>query len=390
MLTVIGIGMDGDSTLTAEGLWEIEDADYLIGSERAVQRFADKKKTYVEWSAEKIERIIRSEQGNGAYLVSGDVGFYSGAKQMQERLGKENVRFVAGISTPVYMCAKLGIPWERVKLISLHGNDAPVAVHCAVNEYVFAITSGGDAVKDIARRLIEYELPDLHIWVGEDLGYPTEQITEGSLQEIAEYERGFSHLCSVVIYNPVPGTAYSFGIPDDRFIRREGIPMTKAEIRAVVMSKLCISDDTPCLDIGSGSGSVSVELAKRACTVSVTAVDISEDAVRLTMENSRRFHCDNIKAVCMDAFEYIEKNSCPDHVFIGGSGRPGKLAELIHEKNPKAMIVATAVTPQTISQLCLPGTEITTVSVTRTKFVNGYHLPIPMSPVHIAVIHPEK
>ena len=44
------------------------------------------------------------------------------------------------------------------------------------------------------------------------------------------------------------------GIPDDLFERREDVPITKEDIRALVISKLRLRDDFQVIDVGCGSG----------------------------------------------------------------------------------------------------------------------------------------
>ena len=47
---------------------------------------------------------------------------------------------------------------------------------------------------------------------------------------------------------------------DEWFIRGD-VPMTKSEVRAVSLSKLELDENSVLLDIGAGTGSVSVEAA---------------------------------------------------------------------------------------------------------------------------------
>jgi len=53
----------------------------------------------------------------------------------------------------------------------------------------------------------------------------------------------------------------TYGIPDDQFMRDEEIPMTKEEIRVLALSKLRIARGFTLVDVGSGTGSVTVEMA---------------------------------------------------------------------------------------------------------------------------------
>lgn len=51
-------------------------------------------------------------------LLSGDIGFYSGAKKLYEVLDPQNyeVKSLCGISSVVYFCGKLKTSWEDVCL----------------------------------------------------------------------------------------------------------------------------------------------------------------------------------------------------------------------------------------------------------------------------------
>ncbi|WP_238472934.1 hypothetical protein [Desulforamulus profundi] len=53
------------------------------------------------------------------------------------------------------------------------------------------------------------------------------------------------------------------GIPDHLFKRVSGIPMTKQEIRMIVLGKLRLFPGAVIYDVGAGTGSVTVECACR-------------------------------------------------------------------------------------------------------------------------------
>ncbi len=120
------------------------------------------------------------------------------------------------------------------------------------------------------------------------------------------------------------------GIPDELFERIEGIPMTKEEVRALVISKLRLREDSKVLDIGSGTGSVAVEVALIARRGGfVYAIERDGRAVELTRRNAMKFGVDNrVVVIHGEAPEALDK--VPNEVnaaFIGGSG--GRLRDII-------------------------------------------------------------
>lgn len=58
-------------------------------------------------------------------VLSGDAGFYSGAKKLEEVLNGSEERYeiqrIPGISSVVYFAAALHTSWEDAALVSLHG-----------------------------------------------------------------------------------------------------------------------------------------------------------------------------------------------------------------------------------------------------------------------------
>ena len=79
------------------------------------------------------------------------------------------------------------------------------------------------------------------------------------------------------------------GIPDEEFERTESVPITKEEIRAIQISKGRLSAGQTILDIGCGSGSVTVEAAIQVEeSGKVIGVDIDPNACLLYTSPSPR------------------------------------------------------------------------------------------------------
>ena len=77
------------------------------------------------------------------------------------------------------------------------------------------------------------------------------------------------------------------GIPDEMFERLPNVPITKEEVRTIQISKARLNEGDTIYDIGSGSGSVSVEAAIQVGpSGTVLAVDRDPDAVKLTQANA--------------------------------------------------------------------------------------------------------
>jgi cobalt-precorrin-6B (C15)-methyltransferase len=102
-------------------------------------------------------------------------------------------------------------------------------------------------------------------------------------------------------------------------------PITKEEVRAIVLSKLELAHKKSFLDIGAGTGSVSIQAAVEYPHLRVTAIEHHEEALKLIESNRKRFDLEN---VCIrKGHAPIELSQKVDAIFIGGSD--GELEEII-------------------------------------------------------------
>ncbi|MBR3383229.1 MAG: precorrin-6A reductase [Clostridia bacterium] len=393
-VSVVGIGAGSEEMLTAASRQAIRGADCVIGAKRMLGLSRPGQAVFQTVSPTETAELIAAhpEYARFAVLLSGDVGFYSGAKKLLPLLRDCDVSVLPGISSLSYLCAKAGVSYENVKTVSLHGRNAAILPTVRRNGLVFALVGGENGAGALIGTLAQNGLGNAEVIVGERLSYPDEKLTRGRAAELAGTV--FDPLSAVLIMNENTESAAA-GLPDGAFTRSGSdkplVPMTKSEVRAVVLSKLRLTPDSVCWDIGSGTGSVSVEMALAAPEGRVYAVEMKPDAARLTEMNAEAFGLTNVSVTEGAAPQALTGLPSPTHVFIGGSS--GALREtvgLVLERNPHARIVAAAVSLETVSELTalsremgFDETETVCLNVARARRIGGYSLMTGQNPVYV-------
>jgi cobalt-precorrin-6B (C15)-methyltransferase len=122
-------------------------------------------------------------------------------------------------------------------------------------------------------------------------------------------------------------------IKDEEFIRGN-CPMTKEEIRTVSISKLNIEKGDRLLDIGAGTGSISIQMSKLTETGEVIAIEKDEEALEIIEKNKEKFNADNLKVVKGEALLKVEEIKGEfDGIFVGGSS--GNIESIIEKYGQK-------------------------------------------------------
>lgn len=398
-MILAGIGMGNEKQMLCVTKEAIEKADVIFGAKRMVEPYETTKLVYPYYLAKDIipvlEKLDAKDQTkkNAVVLFSGDTGFYSGCQKLYEELitrDDMDVTIHPGISTISAMSAKTGISWQDATLYSIHGKtnwQAGLFYEVCHTKKVFLLLSGRTQLNEVGALFTEES--HLQFYVANQLSYEEETIDCLSPVECKNYVK--EGLLSCVILNPkVESVHVSPGKKDAEFIRAK-VPMTKEEIREVSICKLGLVKDSVVYDVGSGTGSIAVEMALLSPDIQVYAIEQKEEAVQLIQENCQKFKVHNVRVIKALAPDGIDESSIPTHAFIGGSkGNLFAIIDRLYSLNHHIRIVINAISMETLTELNeitkrydVADFELVQLQVSHVNQLGNYHLMQADNPVMI-------
>ena len=398
-ISCIGIGMGTLDTLTHEAAETIRNADILFGAKRILESvehmpdlLRDDQERVEEYRSAQIAEYLstRPNLTRIVILMSGDVGFYSGARLLQDAFPNEKIDYYCGISSVVYFASKVPTAWQDAKLLSAHGRSLNL-LNC-VQRYpkIIMIVSGVEDVRAICRELMEAEMTHVRVTVGTNLSYPEETVTSGTPEDFLQAETTGLHI--MLLENPQANHIIVPGMSDETFVRGK-VPMTKEEIRILSVAKLQLTEDSIVYDVGAGTGSVSMECARLCTNGTVYAVERNPEGIALIRENSKKLRLSNVKAIEGLAPEALMDLPAPTHAFIGGSaGNMGEILDVLRAKNPSVRIVINTIALESISEVMQLlkergyDADIVQISAAKSRVLGRYHMMTGLNPVYIITI----
>ncbi|MBQ9005802.1 MAG: cobyrinate a,c-diamide synthase [Atopobiaceae bacterium] len=218
---VIGLGMGNPDTLTCGAMRALEESELIVGSRRLLDSLAELpgRKVALVSSRSILDEIRSSAAATVSVVMSGDVGFYSGATALLPLLQDFDVQVIPGVSSLSYLCARLGLPWQDVYATSAHGKECDVAGVVQSHARSFFLTGGATSASELCAELVRRDLGEVRVHVGERLSYPDEHLSVGTAAQLSC--RSFDPLSVVLVENERPRTpeVSSLSLPDGAFIR---------------------------------------------------------------------------------------------------------------------------------------------------------------------------
>lgn len=164
------------------------------------------------------------------------------------------------------------------------------------------------------------------------------------------------------------------GIPDELFERLPGIPLSKREIRLLLIAQLQLKPDSVLLDIGADTGTIPVEVGLLCPQERIIPVESDEEVTNLIRKNCDCFGIENVQVVkdispdCLSELKQIY-----DHICIEGGQPIQKILQAVWDYLPESgRIVATAFNlemlysiSQSFSQLQARNVEVVQSAINR-------------------------
>ncbi|MBQ6297997.1 MAG: precorrin-6Y C5,15-methyltransferase (decarboxylating) subunit CbiT [Selenomonadaceae bacterium] len=167
--------------------------------------------------------------------------------------------------------------------------------------------------------------------------------------------------------------------------------MTKQEVRILTLAKAQIKFNSVIVDVGAGTGSITVEAARLAPNGKIFSIERKAEAVELIRRNVEKFSVNNVEIICAEAPNGLENLPELDAAIIGGSN--GKIEKILDVLNTKLKIggrvVVNAITIQTSAGALEYfrehdwNYEAFQVQITRLKKIRAYDMTQALNPVWI-------
>ncbi|NLK20089.1 MAG: precorrin-6y C5,15-methyltransferase (decarboxylating) subunit CbiE [Synergistaceae bacterium] len=353
-ITVVGVGPGSGAYLLPAAREAIEGADILAGGARHLAPYRGDGRELIPLEG-KLDPFLdlldeKRRRGNVALLLSGDPCFYSLLGKISARFSPEEYEVVPGLSSFQLLFARLGLPWSDAVLASLHGRPLEdAACHLSEGRATLFFLDGHNTGPRVASYLKGLGLPDRRVVLAENLGYDDERITRTTLFALAEGGEEGSLALLLLEAGPLPRSATG-ALPDGWFTRRGGVPLSKEPCRAMAASLLHPLEGRNILEVGSGSGGITAELARRAGRGRVYSVESSPEALAVAEENVRRAGVSHsvtfTRGTAPEALASLPP--CSRAVVGGHGGRAEAVISAVWEKLlPGGRILVTANMPST-------------------------------------------
>ncbi|NJK58131.1 MAG: precorrin-6y C5,15-methyltransferase (decarboxylating) subunit CbiE [Pleurocapsa sp. SU_5_0] len=352
VIAVVGIGLDGQQGLSQTVQELIEQATVLAGSKRHLGYFADHpaKKLNLANFQTGIKAIAQLKLDNHSVVIltSGDPLFFGLGRLLLEKFKPEEIEFYPHLSSIQLAFNRLKMPWQDANLISVHGRSTEqlIKLFKQGKDKIAVLTDNNNNPGAIARLFLALELPvNYSFYVCEDLGDTAEKISHFLPEEITKLsnldEYNFSALNVLILVREAQKDDLNLdnlpliGLPDNSFLSFSDRPslITKKEVRLAILGELALKPQQIVWDLGAGTGSVSIEIARLCPTSQIFAIEKTSMGSTLITKNSQRFRVDNIKSINGKAPEILSNLPNCDRIFIGGSG--GNIVDILHTCSQK-------------------------------------------------------
>jgi precorrin-6Y C5,15-methyltransferase (decarboxylating) len=302
----------------------------------------------------KVFDAIKGSTGDWVIFASGDPLFYGIGISLKREFPDASIRVLPDFNSLQNLAHRFHLPYGEFHTISLTGRSFDELDEALIRgtSKIGVLTDRKRTPAVIVERMLEYGYSNYKIYYGECLGGEKERVLEITLEEMLKLNVKRPNCFYLEkTDNRIPKK----GIPEGEFEHLKGRPhmITKMPIRLTTLSYLEFQDKRIFWDIGSCTGSISIEAKLHYPHLKVIAFEKRPESKKLITGNARKFQTPGIDLRINDYLKEPKDGlSPPDAVFLGGYG--GRMKELLDDiktrMRPGAVLAFNSVSAQSRKQ----------------------------------------
>ena len=390
-LSVVGIGEDGLSGLSAIARVQLDRAQVVVGGARHLAMLpTDDTREQLVWQSPlqaTIDEIIRRRGESICVLASGDPMCHGIGVTLSRRIPMEEMTIIPAASAFSLICARLGWALADVETFSLTNRPvSSIALSLYPGARLLVLSADRHTPDLVAKMLTIRGFGCSLMTVFERMGAGLERRIEGVAA--AWNAPDLADLNAIAIAVAADRETLIFprtsGLPDSAYLH-DG-QLTKREIRAVTLSTLAPIPGELLWDVGAGCGSIAIEWMRSHRGCRAIAIERHPTRLQYIAENASNLGVSELQIVAGSAPDALANLPQPDAIFIGG----GVTAEAVLDNCWNALdkggrLVVNAVTIESELKVLqwhsLHGGELIRIGIQRVGAIGSFQGWKPLAPV---------
>jgi precorrin-6Y C5,15-methyltransferase (decarboxylating) len=390
-LSVVGIGEDGLSGLSAIALSLLDRSQVVVGGARHLAMLpTDDTREQLLWASPiqaTVDQIIRRRGQSVCVLASGDPMCHGIGVTLSRQIPISEMTVIPAASAFSLACARLGWALADVETFSLTNRPiASIALAFYPGARLLVLSADRHTPAKVADLLTQRGFGSSLMTVFERMGSGAERRIEGvaAAWNVADLADLNAIAIAVVADRETLLLPRTSGLPDSAY-RHDG-QLTKREVRAVTLSALAPIPGELLWDVGAGCGSIAIEWMRSHRGCRAIAIERHPTRLQYIAENASNLGVPELKIIAGDAPEALVNLPQPDAIFIGG----GVTAEALLENCWDALgeggrLVVNAVTVESELKVLqwhsLHGGELIRIGIQRTGAIGSFLGWKPLAPI---------
>lgn len=352
-VTVVGLGADGWTGLSASAQAAVSGARVLLGSPRQLDLIPDSiSARRVSWPAGLRASLptflAEHDPGEGLVALASGDPFVSGIGTTLLEAGC-SVTALPAISSVALAGARMGWSAESSTVVTVVGRDPRRVVReFAAGRRILVLSADESTPGEVAALLCAAGFGATRMTVLGNLGSPAESRASAMAATFALDPPRLHVLALEVAGHGL--SSWAPGLPDEEF-ENDG-QLTKRDVRAAALARLAPAPGDLLWDVGAGAGSVGIEWMRAHPTCRTIAVEADPGRSARITRNAGTLGVPDLQVIEGRAPEALDGLAAPDAIFVGGgASRAGVLDACLAALGPAGRLVVHAVTLETEAEL---------------------------------------